>query len=124
MISLNIKALTFGIVSGFLAFSMVETEFVTNLFTMVLVMSVVSGNIFVLLVDHSRSKSGMVICIIIQIVVSLLFIIAVQIFDTKNFKFVIIGTNFDTSNDWFYIGTFLVMPAFNILVLYSFSVGR
>lgn len=50
MISLNIKALTFGIVSGFLAFSMVETEFVTNLFTMVLVMSVVSGNIFVLLV--------------------------------------------------------------------------
>lgn len=42
--------------------------------------------------DHSRSKSGMVICIIIQIIVSLLFIVAVQIFDTKNFKFVIIGT--------------------------------
>lgn len=50
MVALNIKALVFGIVSSFLAVSMVQTEFANNLFTIVLIISVVSGNMFVLVV--------------------------------------------------------------------------
>lgn len=52
MVALSIKALLFGIVSGFLAFSMVSDEFVNNVFTCILITSVVSGNMFVLLVGR------------------------------------------------------------------------
>ena len=35
-----------------------------------------------------------------------------------------IGSNFDPSLTWFFLATFLVIPVFNLLVLYAFSVGR
>lgn len=35
-----------------------------------------------------------------------------------------IVSNFDPSLTWFFLATFLVIPVFNLLVLYAFSVGR
>lgn len=50
MVALNIKAFCFGIITGFLGFAMLQTEFVNNLFTLILIAAVISGNFYVLLV--------------------------------------------------------------------------
>ena len=52
MVALNIKALCFGVITGFLGFAMLQTEFVNNLFTLILVSSVISGNFYILLVGR------------------------------------------------------------------------
>jgi hypothetical protein len=99
MVTLSIKAWLFGVVVAYLGFGLLQGEFVNNLFTLVLVASVVAGNMFVLVVgtspsilDNSRSKAGMVVVIVIQIIVSLMFIVVVQLFQTHNFDFIMIGT--------------------------------
>lgn len=50
MIKLSAKAFVFGIITAFLGFSIIQDEFVTNIFGMVLILSVISGNLFVLLI--------------------------------------------------------------------------
>jgi biotin transporter BioY len=48
MVSMHINSLAFGIVCSFFAYAIEYDEFVTNIFTTVLIASVIAGNLIIL----------------------------------------------------------------------------
>lgn len=54
MVRLSGKAFLFGVVASFLGFSIIQDEFVNNIFGQILITSVISANLFVLLIDNSK----------------------------------------------------------------------
>ena len=99
LVALLIKSMIFGILTSFLSFCMIQTSFINNIYTMILINSVVAGNLYILIlgrylliIDNSKNKCGIVLIIFIQIIVAIAFIICIQIFDTSNFLFVMVGT--------------------------------
>jgi hypothetical protein len=50
MIRLSAKAFIFGVVTSFLAFSMIADDFVSNIFGLIFINAVICSNLFVLLI--------------------------------------------------------------------------
>lgn len=95
MILINIKTIIFGSFITAVIYALLVEQFVSNVFTTVLITCIFSGNVFLLFLDDSYHKKGQVISIVIQIILSVILIVMIQLFNSFSFLFIEIGTNFD-----------------------------
>jgi hypothetical protein len=88
MIVMNIKTIVFGAVTAYFTYNLLMEEFVSNVFTAILINCIITSNLFLLFLDDSYHKKWQVVAIVVQIVISLTLIVLIQLFDADTFQFI------------------------------------
>ena len=92
MLHVNLYALLCGLVIAFLCYAMLEEEYILNAYTALLLDCIFAANFFLLAIDQSQSKMGVIVVIFVQIGLAWMLTILIQIFNNQAIEFIHLGT--------------------------------